>query len=108
MSESKKSTIFTRINSQTDRLFNRIVIFISGIFVSAIYFLFLLKLFNMWGVYLALGSSIALNVYWKKKYPKNFFFNTLNNGLITFNILTIISGAVILVLFFGAIQNALN
>jgi hypothetical protein len=108
MAENKKSTIISRINSQTDRLFNRVIIFVSGIFASAIFFLFSLKIFGMWGIYLALGSSAALNIYLKKKYPKDFLLNTLNNGLITFNILTVICGIIILVLFFGAVQNALN
>ncbi len=103
-----KNNIVSRYFHGTEQLFNKIVTFISAIFLSAIFFLFLVKLLNSWGIYLGLALSVALNVYLKKRYKKDHFYNIFNNGLITFNIITTVTLIVILVVFFSAVQNALN
>jgi hypothetical protein len=108
MQKPKPTSILKRFYSQTDRFFTRLMIFTTGIFLSAIFFLFMLKTLGSWGIYLALGTSIILNIWLKKNRPKDFLLNSLNNGLITFNIITIISGLAIMIVFFGAAQSALN
>lgn len=103
----KKSSIITRALHGTDNFFNKLIVFISGLFVSAIFFLILLKLLNAWGIYLGLGLSAAINLKLKQKHRARPYLNTFNNALITFNIITIIL-LISLVIGFGAIQNILR
>lgn len=108
MPSPTKSNFWTRLYSQTDRLTTKIGIFTSGLLLSAIFYLFMLKLWHNWGLYLALALSGSLNIWLKLKHRKAFFLNTLNNGLITFNIITVLCSLIIVILLIGAGQSALN
>ncbi len=100
--------ILERAVKSDTTLTNRIIFFLCGIFFSAIFFLTMLKLLGTNGVYLALAISVALNVWLKKNRKDKMLTNSFNNGLITFNILSVSLALIIFIVFFGAIQNLLN
>ena len=104
----KKTSVVARALHGTDKLFNKIICLISGIFLSAIFFLIMMKFLNSWGIYLGLSASIALNIWLKRKYKKVTLLNAFNNGVIIFNVITSIILVVVAVLFLTTVQNALN
>lgn len=100
--------IVQRAVHSSETLTNRIIFFVAGLLLSAIFFGLMLKTLGTWGIYLALGASGVLN-YWLKKHRRtNIYKNAFNNGLITFNIILIVGTLLIFIVFFGALQNLLN
>jgi hypothetical protein len=68
----------------------------------------MLKALGSWGIYIALAASFTLN-YWLKKHRRNkIYLNALNNGLLTFNVLTALILILLMIVFYGAAQNLLN
>lgn len=104
--------IVKRAFENSPTLSNRVIFFLTGIFLSAIFFLILLKFLGTFGVFLALGISIGMNIWLKKKHrqtqKERIYTNSFNNGLITFNVIIVSVTIIIFVLFYGAAQNLLN
>lgn len=100
--------IIRRALHSSETLGNRIIFFLAGLFLSAIFFLLMLKALGSWGIYIALATSFTLN-YWLKKHRRHkIYLNALNNGLLTFNVLTALILILLLIVFYGAAQNLLN
>jgi len=100
--------IVQRALHSSETLGNRIIFFLAGLFLSAIFFLLMLKSLGSWGIYIALGASFTLNYWLKKNRRAKIYLNSLNNGLLTFNVFTVIVLILIMVVFYGAAQNLLN
>lgn len=92
----------------SENVTNRVIVFVVAIFLSAIVFLIMLQTIGAWGIFLSLAASAVLNTWLKKHHRNHLYINTFNNGLITFNLLLVISAIAIFILFFSVVQNALN
>lgn len=111
MPEIGKPNVLGRALHGTDKILNKIMAFVCGIFISAIFFFAILKILNSWGIWgicIGLGLSGAFNVWMKKKYRQVAILNIFNNGVITFNVITAIALIVVVITLFSAIQGALN
>jgi len=94
-------------NSSGD-LLNKIMAFLVGIFLSAIFFLFMLKLLNGMGVLLALAINFALYFWLKKKYQKIKLLKSFNIGLFTFTVVCAILTVIVYFAFFSLFQNLVS
>ena len=84
-----------KIIKSTENLLNKIVAFFSGLFITAIIFLMILKVFNGLGVFIALIIGFSLNFLLKKISSKQPLINSFNNGILTFNIITTVIGLIV-------------
>lgn len=89
-------------------LLNKIMAFLVGIFLSAIFFLFMLKLLNGMGVLLALAINFALYFWLKKKYHQFKLLKSFNLGLFTFSVVTAALSVIIYFAFFSLFQNLVS
>ncbi|MCC6643405.1 hypothetical protein IT411_01530 [Candidatus Peregrinibacteria bacterium] len=88
--------------------FNNIIAFFTGLLFTAIFFLILLKLLLMYGVYLGLGLSFFFSFWLKRRYHNQPLVIAFANGILTLDIITLIAGVIIMIVFFSAVQNLLN
>jgi hypothetical protein len=89
-------------------LLNKIIVFLIGIFLSAIFFLFMLKLLNGMGILLALAINFALYFWLKRKYQKLKLLKSFNMGLFTFSTVTAVLAIIIYFAFFSLFQNLVS
>lgn len=88
--------------------FDNFFAYFTGILFTAIFFLMLLKLLMVWGIYLGLATSFFASFWLKRRYPKQQTVLSFANGILTLDIITIIFSVVLFVVFFSSIQNLLN
>jgi len=89
-------------------ILNRIIAFLVGIFLSAIFFLFMLKLLNGMGIFLALAINFSIYFILKKHYAKHKLLKNFNKGLFTFTIVTAILFLIVYFAFFSLFQNLVS
>lgn len=89
-------------------LLNKIIAFLIGIFLSAIFFLFMLKMLNGMGILLALAINFALYFWLKKKYSKFKLLKSFNIGLFIFTIVTAVLAVILYFIVPSLIQNLVN
>lgn len=88
--------------------FNNFFAYFTGLLFTTIFFLILLKLLMVWGIYLGLAASFFASFWLKRRYPKQQTVLSFANGILTLDIITIIISVVLFIVFFSAIQNLLN
>lgn len=88
--------------------FNNFFAYFTGLLFTAIFFLIMLKFLLIWGIYLGLGLSLFASFWLKRRYPKQQTVLSFANGILTLDIITIITSIVLFIVFFSAIQNLLS
>lgn len=90
---------------RSGNMLNKITAFLVGIFFCAIFFLFMLKMFNGVGVLLSLIITFALYFGLKKKYAKFPMLRPFNIGIFTFNIITAVAGIILYFTVYSLFQS---